>query len=348
MVSPKEHFYIRYSDLPKLYISLSKDYSVYVPVKHKDQLVYKKFEDAKDDTIILGEVRPVEPIRSFLMRAQERLHNYFARDDKKRPRKPAAIIGAKACDLDSLRIQDHVFRQGDFEDQQYIDNRDSALIISCDCTTFIETCWCIGIGGKPYPTKEFDLNFSTLLEGCAVEIGSEHGREVIAHDRNIFTLLDQSQLRIKEEKRNRLYTNLEKELQKRNYILTEAIKGKVPKKWQDPLWEKYASTCVECGGCNLVCPTCHCFLLFDQAKDNKAARYRLWDACLYKTFAKVAGGANPRKHLYERLRNRFDKKFEYFPNILGDYQYACTGCGRCISVCPGKIDIREVLKDLAK
>jgi len=26
---------------------------------------------------------------------------------------------------------------------------------------------------------------------------------------------------------------------------------------------------------------------------------------------------------------------------------ACCGCGRCIEVCPGKIDIREVLKDLA-
>ena len=57
---------------------------------------------------------------------------------------------------------------------------------------------------------------------------------------------------------------------------------------------------------------------------------------------RVAGGANPRRYLYERLRNRFDKKFEFFPNVLG--VTGCTGCGRCIEACPGKIDIREVLK----
>ena len=73
-------------------------------------------------------------------------------------------------------------------------------------------------------------------------------------------------------------------------------------------------------------------------------RGRNWDACLYKTFARVAGGANPRKHLYERLRNRFDKKFAFFPEVL-DY-FACTGCGRCIDACPGNIDLREVLKGL--
>jgi predicted aldo/keto reductase-like oxidoreductase len=58
----------------------------------------------------------------------------------------------------------------------------------------------------------------------------------------------------------------------------------------------------------------------------------------------VAGGANPRRHLYERLRNRFDKKFDFFPQALKIC--ACTGCGRCVEACPGDIDIREVLKGL--
>jgi NAD-dependent dihydropyrimidine dehydrogenase PreA subunit len=43
-----------------------------------------------------------------------------------------------------------------------------------------------------------------------------------------------------------------------------------------------------------------------------------------------------------RLRNRFEKKFDYFPKV--NDLYACTGCGRCILACPGKIDIRKVLK----
>jgi ferredoxin len=93
-----------------------------------------------------------------------------------------------------------------------------------------------------------------------------------------------------------------------------------------------------------VCPTCHCFLLFDEKRAQKAIRGRMWDACLYKSFARVAGGANPRKHLHERMRNRFEKKFDFFPSTIG--KFACTGCGRCIDACAGDIDIREVLKGL--
>ena len=57
-------------------------------------------------------------------------------------------------------------------------------------------------------------------------------------------------------------------------------------------------------------------------------------------FARVAGGANPRAHRAARLRNRFEKKFSYFPEVLGCY--ACDGCGRCTEACTGNIDIRKV------
>ena len=73
-------------------------------------------------------------------------------------------------------------------------------------------------------------------------------------------------------------------------------------------------------------------------------RLRIWDSCMIKDFARVAGGANPREKLWMRLRNRFEKKFDFFPKVAGEY--ACTGCGRCIQACPAKIDIRKVLKKL--
>ena len=65
---------------------------------------------------------------------------------------------------------------------------------------------------------------------------------------------------------------------------------------------------------------------------------------MIKDFAKVAGNANPRGKLSQRLRNRFEKKFDFFPKVAN--VYACTGCGRCISACPAKIDIRKVLGKL--
>ena len=124
----------------------------------------------------------------------------------------------------------------------------------------------------------------------------------------------------------------------------DAYSGVVAANFEADVWRDEAQTCVECGACNTICPTCHCFFLFDQKDEAGMARFRLWDSCMIKDFARVAGGANPRPELWMRLRNRFEKKFDFFPKVAG--LYACTGCGRCISACPAKIDIRKVLKRL--
>ena len=120
--------------------------------------------------------------------------------------------------------------------------------------------------------------------------------------------------------------------------------GMVRRNYESKLWEEEAATCVECGACNLICPTCHCFVLSDQQTGTGTARFRHWDACMVKDFARVAGGGNPRPQLWMRLRNRFEKKFDFFPRLTG--LYACTGCGRCISACPANIDIRRMLNSL--
>ncbi|HEC83419.1 MAG TPA: hypothetical protein ENI46_02895, partial [Firmicutes bacterium] len=48
----------------------------------------------------------------------------------------------------------------------------------------------------------------------------------------------------------------------------------------------------------------------------------------------------------ERFRHRYYHKLDYFPKTYGFE--ACTGCGRCIVACPGKIDMRKVLKEVCK
>jgi Fe-S oxidoreductase len=87
-------------------------------------------------------------------------------------------------------------------------------------------------------------------------------------------------------------------------------------------------------------------VLTDQQVGEQLCRFREWDACMLKDFARVAGGGNPRPQLWMRLRNRFEKKFDFFPQVAD--VYACTGCGRCISACPAQIDIRHVLKRLVE
>jgi Fe-S oxidoreductase len=84
--------------------------------------------------------------------------------------------------------------------------------------------------------------------------------------------------------------------------------------------------------------------LYDQAKEQGLDRTRVWDACYEAAYARVGGGANPRAEFIRRFANRFDCKWKEFKRDHG--MYACSGCGRCLKACMGKIDIRNVLGEL--
>ena len=71
----------------------------------------------------------------------------------------------------------------------------------------------------------------------------------------------------------------------------------------------------------------------------------MWDSCMRVGYAEVAGGANPRKALGDRLRHRMMHKFAYFLDRYGIDM--CVGCGRCVDAEAGEVDIRQLLKKLS-
>jgi succinate dehydrogenase/fumarate reductase-like Fe-S protein len=180
--------------------------------------------------------------------------------------------------------------------------------------------------------------------GFLVETGSLKGQDIVAKHSSCFEPPRDAAGAERDRQRARVTQEVERNIERHAVPYQKDYEGAVMRGYEDALWADEAKTCVECGACNTVCPTCHCFLLFDQKDAARMARLRIWDSCLIKDFARVAGGANPRPKLWMRLRNRFEKKFDFFPKVAG--VYACTGCGRCISACPAKIDIRRVLKRL--
>ncbi|MCX5692141.1 MAG: 4Fe-4S dicluster domain-containing protein [Candidatus Omnitrophica bacterium] len=335
-------YFINKPNLDRLVKSLSKTYKIFVPVKSDNSRFYKKIEEGLRDSVI-GEIRAVEPIKSFYFPARTKIAEYFSKDDSDKKEKPIAIIGAKSCDLASFKVMDYVYAQEPFKDPFYISKREAGLIISSDCTSYGETCFCVAIGIMPYPTEGFDISLSEVEGGYVAEAGSLKGEKIIKEYFKLFQSAD-PYIEKRDSNRKKLKEDLLEHVKKSKIPSKDSIQPAFKNKFDSSLWEEVAKTCVECGACNMICPACHCFILMDQKKENGFERLRMWDSCLLMSFAKVAGGANPRKLLAQRMRNRFDKKFNFFPDTIG--RFGCTGCGRCIEACPGKIDIREVLSKL--
>jgi len=65
---------------------------------------------------------------------------------------------------------------------------------------------------------------------------------------------------------------------------------------------------------------------------------------MFGEYTQMAGGHNPRPTKKERVRNRFMHKLNYFPDRYN--MLLCTGCGRCINVCPVNLDITSVIKQI--
>ena len=74
-------------------------------------------------------------------------------------------------------------------------------------------------------------------------------------------------------------------------------------------------------------------------------KIRQLDACQYPGFERVAGDEDALRELSKRFKNRYFCKYVWKPQKFKSL--VCTGCGRCIEACIGKINKNELFRELA-
>ncbi|MFH0911395.1 MAG: 4Fe-4S dicluster domain-containing protein [Planctomycetota bacterium] len=287
--------------------------------------------------------RATPSIKSLIFPPREKVADYPGGTDRMPALPPPpAVIGAAACDLQALASLDAIFLEEDFVDGFYAARREALFVISQDCTAPRETCACTYVGMKPYPEKGFDLNLSPVEGGFVLEIGSPRGEALL--DANAGLLREASLAELDERDQKRAAVVQAVESLNRDYALRASRRELLRKAGTESAWAEGVSTCVECAACLFACPTCNCFMLSDQMGSRGGERVKSWDACSYAGYARMAGGGTPRPFLIDRFRHRYAHKFDYFPERYGFEM--CSGCGRCIEACAGKIDMRKVFKAL--
>ena len=329
------------SQLKPLLDAVASQMDVYIPRKSQSHFVFDRYNSDTGNEVELNNIRACTPVKEFLFPLRE-LAAIFPEPLEPKDVKPFAIFGLKDCDLRSIEILDKVFTEKDFEDPFYIKRRENMFIISSDCFEPGESCICNLLSGKPFAQNGFDLNVSKVSGGFTVEAGSEKGEQFIKKNSSIFTKAGEDVLAERESNREKTQKQLEE--QNAEYKFDAPVHEIVQQSYESDVYDEEAKTCVECQACTRVCPTCHCFYLYDTKQKDYFGKMKMWDGCMRLSYARVAGGENPRKVIGDRLRHRFMHKFSYFLDRYGIDM--CVGCGRCVDAEAGQVDIRKVLKKL--
>jgi len=311
---------------------------IFAPVDFNGALFYKRIAPGNETSIVYNRARPVEPLKLMLFPFKERVVPSVTGIGD------TVIMGPAACDLKGLEILDRVFRDGEYKDPNYTARRDKTLIVSFDCISPYPSCFCEILGFlHPYPERNFDLNLSQFEEGFLVEVGTDKGKSFIGEDQKFFQTTGE-QIKKRNINRQKAVETIRENNRDFDFTNIDDLKGA----YQTELWKmpKEVENCVQCGSCTNNCPTCVCFLLEDTGNQKEMRKTKVWDSCLFPGYARMAAGTSPRPTLYDRYANRLLCKYWYMVENFG--MKGCTGCGRCIAGCAGKIDKRRVVTEILR
>lgn len=327
--------------LNELFRAVSSDNTLYVPVDANGGARFEKWEEGKTLSDALNTVRSA---KDFFFPQTENLMDFKTEGktveviDTRSECEDFVIFGVRACDVKSFEVLDRVFLSEPV-DTYYKNRREHGVIVSLACNKPVETCFCHTFGidasdpdGDVVCWKDDDALYMTAK--------TEKGEKLL---KSIESVTESADENAADKQRKIIADRLEK-LPLRSLSADAFGDGKTSEFFDAPEWAELSESCLGCGTCTFVCPTCQCYDIKDFNTGHGVKRFRCWDSCMYSSFTKMSAG-QPRLTQLERFRQRFMHKLVYYPTN-NDGLFSCVGCGRCMAKCPIQMNIVKVMKKL--
>ena len=329
------------SSLDRLFAAISKISSLYIPTD--DNKGQAQFTPWAEGLTLTKKLNTVRSAKDLFFPQVENLVNFKMSGKKieiienRDPAESFIIFGVRACDCRSFDILDRVFLE-EPADTYYQTRRENGTVITLACSRPAETCFC-GAFGIDAADPQGDVTCWMTEDALYWRPNTQKGDAITARLSMLEDCDDSAVLNQQEQ--------------------TRAILEKLPLKGLDLAgfdgdhlmdwfnscaWAELSESCLGCGTCTFVCPTCQCYDVQDFDTGKEIKRFRCWDSCMYSDFTMMAHGTN-RPTQKERFRQRFMHKLVYFPS-KNEGIYGCVGCGRCLQKCPVHMNIVKVAKKL--
>lgn len=327
--------------LDSLFAAISEQNKLYLPVDGKNGANYELYESGK---VLSNALNTVRSAKDFFFPQTENLMDFKVDGknievvDTREECEDFVIFGVRACDVRSFDVLDRVFLVEPV-DSYYKNRREHGIIMSLACTRPAETCFC-GTFGIDAANPDGDIVCYKTDDALYMDAKTEKGEKLLGTLKNITEECDNSAA---DEQKNIIKERLDK-LPLADLKADKFGAGKTDEYFNDPAWGELSQSCLGCGTCTFVCPTCQCYDIKDFNTGHGVKRFRCWDSCMYSDFTKMSAG-QPRLTQLERFRQRFMHKLVYYPTNNNGL-FSCVGCGRCLAKCPIQMNIVKVMKTL--
>ena len=332
---------IKKQDLTKLLSEWSSKFTILTPSQPEGATGWAKW-DGTDTTFLDWYRNTTVPPKNIFLPLMEKLFSFHKDREGYHVEAPPLdiskqlVFGIRPCDARSLALLDMTFRDA-YEDPYYLTKREGAVLVGLMCTRPYDSCFCTSLGSSPDDSSHVDLLFTDIGDEFLIEAITDKGEELIAKTSVAQATTEADEVRAREEVKA-AYGKVTRKID------TEDIKEKLLSSFEDKdYWEKIAAKCISCGICTFLCPTCYCFDINDEFIRNHGERFRSWDSCAFCLYTKMPM-ENPREEKWRRLRQKVCHKYEFYPMSFD--VIACTGCGRCVRLCPVNWDITQTLANL--